>query len=136
MSDQIKRGSLGEKSQKSQLNSVDGSLNHIDSNPDFNDTRHLAINSRKVSSGFKDTMNSTISSQLAKDKFNDSIVLSQFLAQQDKRIDFGSSKLFSKVAGGASLDLFTAKDPLKNPLNSDEIEGLISLVRRKNSEKI
>ena len=62
---------------------MDGSLNQIDSNPDFNDNaRHpLAVNSRKVSSGFKDTMNSTISSQLAKEKFNDSVVLSQFLAQ-------------------------------------------------------
>ena len=40
------------------------------------------------------------------------------------------------MAGGVSLDLFTSKDPLKNPLNSDEIEGLISLVRRNNSEKI
>ena len=34
------------------------------------------------------------------------------------------------------MDLFSNKDPKKNPLNSEEIEGLISLVKRKNNEKI
>lgn len=34
------------------------------------------------------------------------------------------------------MDLFANKDPKENPLSSDEIEGLISLVRRKSSEKV
>ena len=53
-------------------------------------------------------MNSTISSHMAnapESKLNDSIILSQFLAQQDKRIDFGSSELFQKVENGDPLDL-------------------------------
>ena len=66
-------------------------------------------------------------------KVNDSIILSQFLAQQDKRIDFGSSELFHKVENGEPLDLHTGQDASAAPLNTDELEGLISLVRRNSS---
>ena len=61
---------------------------------------------------------------------NDSIILSQFLAQQDKRIDFGQSELYHKVENGEPLDLHTNQDQSKVPLTTDELEGLISLVRR------
>ena len=43
-------------------------------------------------------------------KMNESIILSQFLAQQDKRIDFGSSELFHKVENGEPLDLHSGGD--------------------------
>ena len=69
------------------MNSVDQSLNQIDSNPDFQNTFNSknALNQRKGSNTFKDTMNSTISSQkmvnVENSKINDSIILSAFLAQ-------------------------------------------------------
>ena len=69
-------------------------------------------------------------------KINDSIILSAFLAQQDKRIDFGSSELFHKVENGEPLDLHIGQDLKKVPLNTDELEGLISLVRRNSHEQI
>ena len=122
------------------MNSVDESLNQIESNPDIQDVYNSqTANHQRKGSVLKDTMNSTISSQLMAarpSQLNDSIILSNFLAQQDKRIDFGSSELFQKVENGEPLDLQNSSETSKVPLTSEELEGLISLVRRNTNEQV